>query len=393
MKRNHILLCGGFRLPDGSASAQRALPNAKLLAALGYDVTLVGKAHMPSLGGGAEEPHTFEAGGFSCYNIMSPDAAKYPHYERSNAVLERVTDLVGRDQVFAIITYNYPMIGVKAMHDFCRKNGILPVVDTTEWYGFSGYRPMELLRFAEHEYRMRVVQKRVGNLICGSSFLADFYRGLNTVVVPNCVDMDAPKWTAEIPARTETRRRFIFVGSPGARIKKENVGAIVTAFANIKKTGKSFVFHVVGISQNQLIEGYPGSVRDVKVLGDSLVCHGRLPHAQALAELRNSDFFVFLRPKTRANEAGCPTKLAEAFSCGIPTIVNDTGDIRRYMTSPLHGTVVAEDQVVPLQAALSDALEISDERLAEMKSACMRDNPFRYQIYEEPVREFFARAR
>jgi glycosyltransferase involved in cell wall biosynthesis len=393
MSRNHILLCGGFRLPDGSASAQRALPNAQLLASIGYEVTLVGKAHMPSLGGGPVEPHKFEAGGFPCYNILSPDDGKYPHYERSNAVLERVTDLVGRDRVLAIITYNYPMIGVRLMDKFCRQNGILPVVDTTEWYGLGGVRPMDVLRFLEHEYRMRVVQKKVSNLICGSSYLAEFYKGLNTVVVPNCVDMAAPKWAAEIPPREDKKRRFIFVGSPGARMRKENVGAIVTAFADLKRSGAEFVFHVVGINRQQLVEGYPGSVSDVRILGDSLVCHGRLPHAQALAELRNSDFFVFLRPNTRANQAGCPTKLAEAFSCGVPTIVNDTGDIRKYMTSPLHGTVIDQPESAPMAAALRAALEVPEDKLAEMKAACKRDNPFRYQIYEQPVREFFARAR
>ena len=356
-------------------------------------MVLVGKPHMPTLGGD-KPPHQFEAGGFPVYNILAPDdKGPYKKYERSNAVVERVADLIGRDKIFAIIAYNYPMHGVRGILKFSRENGIVPIVDTTEWYGVGGYSPTALLRFVEHEYRMRVVQKKVGNLMCGSSYLADFYKDCNTIVLPNCVDVAAEKWSAPIPARTETRRRFIFVGSPGARMKKENVGAIVSAFAQCKAAGEEFAFDIVGITRDQLLEGYPGINADVHALKGNLTCHGRLPHLQALSELRNSDFFVFLRPDTRANKAGCPTKLAEAFTCGIPTIVNRSGDIPRYMTSPLHGILINDPEVSPLANAIREGLRISDERLGEMKSACARDNPFKYQAYEPVVKDFLARAR
>jgi len=390
--RSRILLCGGFRLPDGSASAQRAIPNVRILQSLGYEVHLVGKAHLPSLGL-EKPPHRFEVEGISCWNIQSPiEGAKLGRYEQTSDVIEAVVKELGVSTLHSVITYNYPMGGVATMNRFCRSNGIIPIVDTTEWYGLNGWRPLEVLRFLNHEKRMRITQKQVGNMICGSSYLARYYEKFNTVIVPNCVDMDAPKWQTPPAARPQSGRRFIFVGSAGARMKKDNVAALVEAFAKLPSDAPDHVFHVLGITADQMVQVEPELSTAIQRMGSRLVCHGRVPHIQALSEIKASDFFVFFRPRTRANEAGCPTKLAEAFSCGIPTITNDSGDVSRYITSPLHGMVVPKPDVDDMADALTKALAIPDGQLNKMKEACFKDNPFRYQIYASQVGDFLAKA-
>ena len=390
--RRTILLCGGFRLPDGTASAQRAIPNVRILQSLGYDVHLVGKAHLPSLGL-EKAPHRFEVEGIPCWNIQSPiEGAQLRRYEQTSDVIEAVAKEVGIAKLHSIITYNYPLGGVVTMNRFCRRNGIIPIVDTTEWYGLNGWRPQEVLRFLNHERRMRFAQKQVGSMICGSSFLARYYEQFNTVVIPNCVDMAAPKWQTPPADRPQRGRRFVFVGSAGARMKKENVAALVEAFAKLPSTMPEHVFHVIGITAEQMVQVEPGLSTAIKQMGSRLICHGRVPHIQALAEIKASDFFVFFRPRTRANQAGCPTKLAEAFSCGIPTITNDSGDVSRYITGPLHGMVVPKPDVDDMTDALMKALAIPDDQLDRMKEACFKDNPFRYQIYASQVKDFLERA-
>lgn len=390
--RRTVLLCGGFRLPDGTASAQRAIPNVRILQSLGYDVHLVGKAHLPSLGL-EKAPHRFEVEGIPCWNILSPiEGAKLRRYEQTSDVIEAVAKEVGIAKLHSVITYNYPLGGVVTMNRFCRSHGIIPIVDTTEWYGLNGWRPQELLRFLNHERRMRFAQKQVGSMICGSSFLARYYEKFNTVIIPNCVDMAAPKWQTPPADRRQPGRRFVFVGSAGARMKKENVAALVEAFAKLPSDAPEHVFHVIGITAEQMVQVEPGLSTAIRHMGSRLVCHGRVPHVQALAEIKASDFFVFFRPRTRANQAGCPTKLAEAFSCGIPTITNDSGDVCRYITSPLHGMVVPKPDVDDMADALMKALAIPEDHLGRMKEACFQDNPFRYQIYASQIAEFLARA-
>lgn len=385
-------MCGGFRLPDGSASAQRAVPNARILRAIGFEVHLLGKAHLPSLGL-ESAPHRFEVEGIPCWNILSPiEGSVLRRYEQTSDVIEAVVKEVGASSVHSIITYNYPLGGVITMNRFCRRSGIIPIMDTTEWYGLNSWGPQEVLRFLQHERRMRFAQKKVGNLICASSFLARYYRKFNTVVVPNCVDMSAVKWQTAPALRSHPGRRFIFVGTPGARMKKDNVGALLEAFAKLPSDAPEHVFHVLGITLEQVVQTDPSLARVIQHLGQRLVCHGRVPHIQALAEIKASDFFVFFRPRTRANEAGCPTKLAEAFSCGIPTITNNTGDVGRYMTSPLHGMIVPKPNVNDISEALMEALMIPKEHLGRMKEACSKDNPFRYQIYAPEVEAFLKRA-
>lgn len=392
VSRSRILLCGGFRLPDGSASAQRAIPNVRILQSLGYEVHLVGKAHLPSLGL-QKAPHRFEVEGIPCWNIQSPiEGAKLGRYEQTSDVIEAIAKELGIATLHSVIAYNFPLKGVTTMNRFCQRNGIIPIVEVADWYELNSWSPMEVFRFLNHEYRMKVTQKGMANIICASAYLENFYKGANTVRVPTCVDMDAPKWQTPPAARPQSGRRFIFVGSAGARMKKDNVAALVEAFAKLPSDAPDHVFHVLGITADQMVQVEPELSTAIQRMGSRLVCHGRVPHIQALSEIKASDFFVFFRPRTRANEAGCPTKLAEAFSCGIPTITNDSGDVSRYITSPLHGMVVPKPDVDDMADALMKALEIPDEQLGRMKEACYQDNPFRYQIYATQVGDFLARA-
>jgi glycosyltransferase involved in cell wall biosynthesis len=391
--RDIFIIAGGFKLPDGNASAQRALANAHLFKSLGYTVVMVGKHHRgPDSGDSAPVTH-FQVEGFDCYNIEGPDTErKYSSYVLTNDVIERVVDKCGKDRVFAIMAYNYPNDGLRLMEKFARQNGIIPIADTTEWYGFEKWTPGGIQRFLRHEYRMRVVQKRVKNLICGSRYLRDYYKGLNTVIVPNCVDMSAPKWSTPLPPREPGPRRFVYAGSPGHGMKKEYIHWVVDAFARCKEAGHKFVFTVVGITEKQLLDMFPEYESKVKALGDQIVFRGRIPHVKALEEIRQSDFFVFLRPNTRVNRAGCPTKLAEAFGCGIPTISNASGDVGVYLSSPSYGFLFPEPDRDQLTDGVTKALSVDEATLQEMKAACFRDNPFRYELYQDKVREFLARA-
>jgi glycosyltransferase involved in cell wall biosynthesis len=394
MSRNVIIYAGGFKLPDGNASAQRVLVNAKLLRDLGYTVVMVGKHHNPTKEPSDARVTRFEVEGFDCFNIEQPTAdRKYPAYARSGDTVLSAIDQIGRDRVFAIMAYNYPLGGLQALLAYARSNGIVPIVDTTEWYGFDGgFTPRNLKRFLQHEYRMRVVQKQVGNLSCGSRFLQNYYRSYNTMVLPNCVDMAAPKWTSPLPSFEKSSRRFVYAGSPGVGMSKEYVHWVVDSFAACKQEGLPFELRIVGLTAENLTKAFPEYKAKIAALGDQVTFLGRVPHQQAINEIRMADFFVFLRPNTRVNQAGCPTKLAEAFGGGVPTITNDSGDVGVYLTNDKHGYLLPNPDRTELIAAIKKAIALPDEQLETMKAACKADNPFRYQLYTKRTQEFLERA-
>ncbi len=388
MRQGVLIYAGGFKLPDGNASAQRAVPNAQLFKSIGFDVVLVGKQADPTAAGGE-----FEAEGFRCFDINQPDFdRKYPSYDRSGDTVKRVVDLIGASKVAGIVCYNYAYGGWKDILPFCRENDIVPVADTTEWYALDNLSPIGIQRFLQHEWRMRVLQKKVGNLICAGRYLRDYYARYNTVIIPNCVDMAAPKWHASPPPRVDPTRRFIYAGSPGAGMKKEYVHWLLDSFLEHKRAGRAFLLSIVGITEAQLLKTYPDYLAKLKELGSQIEFFGRVPHLRVLDEMKNSDFSVFLRPDTRVNRAGCPTKLAEAFACGIPTISNKSGDVEIYLGNPRHGFLFDRPDRAQLTECIGRALALKDDEVAAMKAACAAENPFRFELYQGITQEFFARA-
>lgn len=389
--KNIIIYVGGFRLPEGNASAQRVVVNARLFESLGYKVVLVGKNQLTGDEISDSTVTSFMVDGMDCYDIRHPDKERiYPSYVSNIDSIKQIISKYGMENIFAIMPYNYPAAGLRQIINFSRKNGINVIPDTTEWYGAeTSHFIKSIIRFAQTEYRMRILHKRVRNLICGSRYLQRFYSNAHTVVLPNCVDMSKPKWSMPISDPHAHARKFIYAGSPGSGMSKEYVHWMVDAFAELKQAEHEFSFTIVGITEEQLLKVFPDYANKIKSLGESITFMGRLQHLDTIKQMRQSDIFVFIRPDNRVCKAGCPTKLAEAFACGLPVITNDTGDISVYMNNPNHGFLFPHPDREELKDAIVRALGVTDDELKSMKKYCLENNLFRYEVYQEPVKEFF----
>lgn len=384
-ERRTIVYAGGFVLPDRNASAQRALENARLFRSLGYEVVLVGQLPRQD---GAEAPE-MEIDGFRCLNIRTPDGRAWPHFRKNGASLRAAIEQVGPAEVFAVIAYNYPAGPLAQLIAYARGKGLPVVAECTEWYGWEGDKLIHnLRRLWETEWRIRVLARRAGNVICSSDWGADFYRGLNTLVVPFVIDRKAAKWSA--PAWPKgPARRFVYVGSPGRGMTKDRLHLAIAALADLARKGAAFDFQVAGVTAADVLKTFPRLAPDIQALGDRIAFHGRLPHADAVALLKSADFSFFVRPNNRVSRFGFPTKVAEAFACGVPTITNATSDIPKYVRDGETGILLAGADAASIAAGLSRALALSDDALAAMKARCVADNPFSPAHFAEPARAFF----
>lgn len=388
--RNVILYIGGFGLPNRNASAVRVRENAWLLKELGYEVVILGKLKEVE---GSMVSHTYH-NGFECYDIRKPfKEYNYRPYTKTIDSVEAVAEHIGLENVKAIIAYNYPAIALNKMLTFSRNNGIVPIADITEWYGWEGKRPdRNIRRFLDTQYRMRVVAKRVGNVICAGSYLANFFEGLNTVSWPFCVNTELERWQLPDSVHVNHPRIFLYSGSPGIGMSKDKINLLIETFYLLHQEGRKFHFTILGITKAQYTKHFKKHTKILEEMKENLVFKGRVPHEESVETLKKADFSIFIRPDNRVSHAGFPTKVMEAFTSGIPTITNATSDIPKYVKNDINGFIFKSSEPEDIKATLLESLKMSDEAFLAMKLQCREHNPFAIENFKKSIGAFLDRA-
>ena len=106
---------------------------------------------------------------------------------------------------------------------------------------------------------------------------------------------------------------------------------------------------------------------------------GRLSHEETVKYVRNCNCYVFLRYDNPRNQAGFPTKFAEAYSCGVPIITTNVSDIDEYKND----RVIIIDSLKENEI-LNEMDNIRNNRFKENKL----NNTFDYRNYEKETAEW-----
>lgn len=385
MNKKIVLFIGGFKLPDGSASAQRALENGYLFESLGFKAVFIGKFANDESNNNYQKIERFD-----CFNINCPTREKkYEYYAKHIDSIKDVIDIYGSNKVHSIVAYNYPPIALRKLIDFCKKYNINVILDSTEWYGFEGGNLIRnIIRYIATQYRMRVLAKKSGNVICASRFLQRYYSNLNTTILPFSIDPSREKWNLVAHNVPNKPRQFIYAGSPGVGMSKDFIHLIIKALSQIKQRGYEFKFVVVGIEKDQFLLYFQDYKELLTNLGESVEFLGRQPHLKALELLKNSDYSILLRPVNRVSNAGFSTKIVESVSCGTPPITNLTSDISYYINDGVNGLIFKSTRIEDIEEKLITALDLPTAKLVEMSKNCHENNPFHLSHFQKAMKEF-----
>lgn len=377
--KNKVLLVGGYKLPQGNASTVRAIGNARLLSCLGYDPIIVGKMTEKN------DQHWCEYEGINCFDIECSND-RYGYGIGFLSILERT---IPASEIYAIIAYNFPAKALELLRKHCKKNGIAMVSDATEWYAFEvvNYHILSAIRRKiQTEYRMRVINKRIGNIICSTNYIANYYSGCNTVIIPM---IDDQSFTEEKRTYSDTIgrvKRFIYAGSPGHKFRKDKIDVIIKLFSRLKEEGFPFRLDIFGISEEQYASAF-----EYEFVGDEehvIMFHGRVPRNEIERALEETDYCVLYRPNNKVCKVGFSTKCMEAMAHGVPMIANDiNGDFRRYFTKG-QALLCEPDDETAYYELLKQSIMLPDEEVALMKKSCIENNPFDYKCYIDPVGRF-----
>jgi glycosyltransferase involved in cell wall biosynthesis len=390
--RDTVLYVGGFGLPDRNASALRALGNAAVLRLAGYSVVIAGKfAGIP-----AQQPSRVE--GFDCHDIRQPwgDAPSLD-YTLSVANVEALIRRIGPERMAAVFAYNYPGFGLQRLLATCRRLRVPLVNESTEWYGWEGFRPVSnVRRILESRWRNNSLVRRAGNFVCATRWSQARHPGVNTLVLPFALNPAWACWQAPLNedwcAGTDALR-FVYSGSPGLGMHKDRLPLIVQALDRVAGASREYRFAVVGMTAQDYLRSMPAHIAILHRHAGRLQFLGRLPHRDAVGVLRAADFSIFVRERNRVSEVGFPTKYAEAATCGIPVLTNRTSDIAEYLVDGDNGILLPDASVASIEAGLRRALAMPREAIERMKARVAEENPFDIHAWVPRMRAFMHELR
>lgn len=337
-----VLYVGGFELPDKNAAAHRVLNNAKILRELGYNVVFCGVDREISASAQSAEIIS----GFESYPVPYPKSRKQWLKQMLN--IGQYSYLINKfSNIRIVICYNLHAAPLAKLIRLCRRNNIKIVADCTEWYEnkFS-FNPVKLIKCIDTFLCMRVFQKKCDGMIAISNYLAEYYKKSvkSIMVLPPLVDLSDEKFAFQTPKTENDIPTFVYSGSPSA--SKESLGDVVKCFDNI--TDLDYRLIIVGVTAEQFSAMYGFSPKSNKI-----EFRGRVPHKEALNAVRQSDYAIIIRPRTRVTMAGFPTKFVEAISVGTAVIANDTSDLSLYLKDGKNGYLADEKN---LEHSLRDVL-------------------------------------
>ncbi len=396
-KGRRVIITGAFRFPEGDAAAARVLGIGKAIRDLGKKVVFAG---WEANGQAADR----DEDGFCSYQgfryislnefrteSLSPLKRLWRYLAAGSKTLAWLRS-IDSDSVDAVIAYHGSSLFLIRLAAYCRSRGIRLIVDCTEWYDGGGLPGGRFgIAHLDNEFRLRVLNRLIGNVIAISVYLEDYYlsRGCNVVRVPPTIDFSDGKWldfsNVVLPGE---KLRLVYAGVPA---KKDLLGAALYGLRELKRLGSPVILNLLGPTKDELLRCVDGDVQLIGDIQEMIVLHGRIAQSDVPKAVAENDFSILLRPNRRYANAGFSTKLVESLAAGVPVIVNQTGDIGRYVRDGQEGLILKDHSVESFVEGVLRAQQLSSESRLRMRTAArlMAQESFDCLSYSSGLSRFF----
>lgn len=352
-EKGTIIYIGGFEMPDKNAAAHRVLNNAKAFQILGYHVVFCGV------------DHDIREQVFVPKKIGSFDSFPFPYPRNSKEWVSQLVDFSKIKEIFEkygdvkyAIAYNMHAIPLARLMSYCKRRRIKVIADSTEWYENNiSLQPVKLIKFLDSLIVMRYLQKKVDAMIAISSYLKKYYAKYvkNIVVIPPLVDLSEKIWENSI-LQKENCIEFVYSGNPGIGTEKDKLDDIIEALAQID-TSKKIKLTIIGLTKKQFLSHFPKCISLLNFIEKKVSFKGLVPHNESIKSLFAADYCIFIRNKSRKNQAGFPTKFVECYTSGVNIIASNISDIEQYFPKNSDSILLYNSNVSEITNAINSVLD------------------------------------
>lgn len=363
MTKGTILYVGNYELPDKNAAAHRVMANGKIFRELGYNTVFLGivrdSEHFDGIRVSSYDENIFEE--------AYPDSSK--QWLRHLVNTDNIKSVISQyDDVRMVILYNTPYITVKKVRKALKNTDIKLCYDCTEWNSYAEGNFLKRYYKKLDAYQIsHFLAGAVDGLIVISKLMEKQYsKNENMLRLPPLVDISDSIWN-QTPIEHEGFE-FLFAGTVS---NKENLEDIISAVNSLEDD--NVYFRVVGMTREEFLNVYD----DCLINDDRVVFTGKLTHEKTVQYVLSCDAYVFVREKTLRNQAGFPTKFAEAYTCGVPIITTDVSDVRDYMDSAQCGKVIDKCDVIMIKEAMKNTADKGKTGYKNLR------NEFDYHMYTD----------
>lgn len=314
MENKTILYFGNFDCVNGFAAFNRAVGNACVFDKLGYKTIIY-----------ASNSNAIDKDNYFFHNkkilVNSKPFSRYSSYYKYSFYINEIK----KHQKFikCVIVYNMPSFPFSRILRFCKKRGIKVVSDVTEWTDSKKENIfLKPIKSIDTFVRMKKLNYKADALIVVSDFLVNFYQKRidSNKIIKIYPIMDYS--LSEIDLKTKQKRKvddYIYLG-----------------YVGINRKGKdeiSKIFPYLMSPDNHLFKLFYIGPLDEKTKRkfneqDKIICFlDKVKHSNISSFYSKIDFNVVFRKKTRSNNAGFPSKMAESLALGVPVVCNDFSDV------------------------------------------------------------------
>ncbi len=371
MSNKTIIYSGGFALPDKNAAANRVVSNGKLFESLGYKTVFLGLSDSEISFDGIRMVDGRE----NMLEQARPLSTKQ-WISRLFSTKEICSLVEKHNDVSMVILYNLPFFTLCRVKKALSKKNIEVAYDCTEWTkdtdGSFVKRTFKVLdEFLVRNFAHKIADRMI---VISSMMQKKYSKNKKLLLLPPLVDVNASAWHQK-PDVNSDAFEFCFAGIPDGN--KESLDKVVEAFLSLKN--EKTLLRIVGITEEEYIEIYgkiPGNSKE------HIAFMGKCPHDEAIKYVLGCDCYIFIRRSDRRNNAGFPTKFAEAFTCGVPIITTDVSDVGEYINKSGRGEVICEFSTECIAKAMRFAISKGKNTLQ------LPDTVFHYESYRRETEKW-----
>lgn len=322
MAKGTVLYVGNFELPDKGASANRVVSNAKLFNSIGYQTALLGVSKDKACTDITPLKNDF---GLMMYERPYPVSMKmWLGHMYSAEYIEKMIKL--HEDTVLVILYNMPFSALKAAKKVCKGRNIKVAYDCTEWADVTdGNAVKRFVKKRDEKLIRNKLADAADGLIVISSMMERQYQGCKAMVkLPPLVDVEDEIWRQQ-PEKHEGFE-FCFAGMLDGQ--KDSLDVIVKAFAKVGD--EQTKLRIIGVTKDEFKSVYPDAAEELNKCGDNIIFMGMQSHFDTIRYVLGCDCYIFIRPADTRNNAGFPTKFAEATTCGVPMIASKVSDVAEF---------------------------------------------------------------